>query len=339
LSFPELAFFESLLETLDDQARVKQWATIQYGNEKFPLYSASFGSQAAEAPSLLLVGGVHGQEKIGAQVVLSYLETLADLVQWDELTHHALKKCRISFLPIVNPVGMFLLRRGNGNRVDLMRNSPLESKESVTPLLGGQRISPYIPWYRGKMGDPMETEAQALCQFVREECFSSVASIALDCHSGYGTVDRLWFPYSHSTAPYPDLADAYALKTMLDQAQPNHVYRMEPSAQGYTINGDIWDHLYLQHKTESGGHRTFFPVTLEMGSWIWLKKNPAQLFSSIGMFHPLHLHRHKRILRRHFALFDFLQRAVVSHQTWAGLSATPKEKLSAEALEHWYGKD
>lgn len=334
MSFPELVFLESLMETLKDKARIEQVATIPYSTEKFPIYTLAFGSTKPEAPTFALIGGVHGQEKIGTQVVLSYLETLTELLHWDEMIHEFLSRSRIVMMPIVNPVGMFLLKRPNGNGVDIMRNSPIESAEAY-PLLGGQRISPFLPWYRGKKGEPMEVESQVLCDFVRREVFSAKTSIALDCHSGYGAVDRLWFPYAHTPKPYPDLAETYALKNLLDNTYPNHVYRMEPTTQGYTISGDIWDYLYEEHQQKNSDNR-FLPITLEMGSWLWLKKNPAQLFSAMGLFHPMHLHRHKRILRRHITLLDFFHRAVISPNRWAHINRSEKDNLHREALDYWY---
>jgi hypothetical protein len=338
LSFPELVFLENLLESLKGKARIEEIARVPFHQESFPLYSISVGSTKPEDPCLALIGGVHGQEKIGSQVVLSFLESLTELLYWDELTHQALEKSRIVFLPIVNPVGMFLLRRGNGNRVDIMRNGPLDSLDSAIPFLEGQRLSPYLPWYRGKSGAPMEVEAQALCDFVKKEVFPSRVGIALDCHSGYGTMDRLWFPYSRTIKPYPELPEAFALKTLLDRTYPNHVYRMEPGAQGYTISGDIWDYLYEEHRKEENPHKRFLPLTLEMGSWLWLKKNPVQLFSALGLFHPMHLHRHKRILRRHLTLLEFLHKAVVSPQLWAFPSEAERTELQREAFDHWHSE-
>lgn len=334
MSFPELVFLENLLESLQGKARIHQPASVQLGHQNFPLYSIAFGSTEPSAPTLALIGGVHGQEKIGSQVVLSFLETLTQLIQWDELTNLALEKSRVVFLPIVNPVGMFLLRRGNANRVDLMRNSPLDPK-GTTPLVGGQRFSPLLPWYRGPAGGPMEVEAEVLCDFVRKEVFPARVSIALDCHSGYGTMDRLWFPYAHSLTPYPDLAEVYALKTLLDTNYSNHIYRMEPCAQGYTIAGDLWDYLYDEHRALNGEKR-FLPLTLEMGSWLWLKKNPVQLFSAMGLFHPMNLHRHKRILRRHITLLEFLHRAVVSPGPWAFPGGQERKEIQKEALDFWF---
>jgi hypothetical protein len=339
MSFPELVFLESLLEDLREHARIEQAASVRWGDKTFPIYTLVFGSKDPAAPTLALSGGVHGNEKIGSQVVLSALETLSELLRWDELTHLALARSRLAVMPIVNPVGMYLRRRTNGNGVDLNRNSPVDAGAHTYPIVGGQRISPHLPWYRGPAGAPMETEARALCEFLRREAFPSRAAIALDCHSGYGTVDRLWFPHSHTFQPFPDIGCAFALKNLLDSTYPNHVYVMEPSAQGYTISGDLLDYLYLEHREKTGGERRFLPVTLEMGSWLWLKKNPVQLFSSTGLFHPMHLHRHKRILRRHITLLDFLHKAVISPDRWAFPSADEQDELHKGALDLWYAEE
>lgn len=339
MSFPELAFLETLLERLQGRARIEQVAAVKFGDKTFPIYTVALGSRDPAAPTLALTGGVHGQEKIGSQVVLSALETLTELLEWDELTNLSLQKTRIVFMPIVNPVGMYLLRRGNGNRVDLNRNAPIEAATHSYPVVGGQRFSPSLPWYRGPAGAEMETEAKALCDFIRREVFPSKTAISLDCHSGYGSVDRLWFPYNHTFLPFPNLPEAYALKNLLDLTYPNHVYVMEPGAQGYTISGDLFDYLYHEHHSTIGNARRFLPITLEMGSWLWLKKNPVQLFSSIGLFHPMHLHRHKRILRRHITLIDFLQRAVINGDKWAFLKATERGNLEKEALDCWYPEE
>ncbi|CAH2929990.1 MAG: FIG011155: Zinc carboxypeptidase-related protein [uncultured Paraburkholderia sp.] len=49
-------------------------------------------------------------------------------------------------------------------------------------------------------------------------------------------------------------------------------------------------------------------MTLELGSWLWIKKNPRQLFSRQGFFNPVKAHRTARVLRRHANLLDFLAR-------------------------------
>lgn len=338
MMFPELSFLLNLLKRINGRARVEMPAEMKFGTETFPIYTITFGSKDPSAPTLILSGGMHGQEKIGSQVALSALETLIELLDWDELTAHALERSRIAFMPIVNPVGMFLLRRSNGNGVDLNRNAPLEADSHSYPFLGGQRLTPYLPWYRGDPG-AMEVESKAYCDFVSREAFGSKAAIVLDCHSGYGSVDRLWFPHAHTFKPFPQLAEAFALKNLLDNTYPNHVYVMEPGAQGYTMSGDLLDYLYLEHRKLNDPGKVFLPITLEMGSWIWLKKNPVQIFSGMGIFNPMHLHRHKRILRRHITLIEFLHRAVINSRHWGFLRASEREELHKGALDFWYPEE
>ena len=69
-------------------------------------------------------------------------------------------------------------------------------------------------------------------------------------------------------------------------------------------HGDIWDYLYMQSLSQP--QRTFLPLTLEMGSWLWVRKNPRQMLDFFGYFNPVIGHRHHRVLRQHLPLFEFL---------------------------------
>ena len=72
-----------------------------------------------------------------------------------------------------------------------------------------------------------------------------------------------------------------------------------------------------------------------MGSWIWVKKNPRQLFSRQGIFNPLVEHRENRVLRRHIAWFEFLTRAAASCAQWLPRGAERDRKAEA-ARQRWY---
>jgi len=96
------------------------------------------GARDPAAPTFALVGGVHGLERIGTQVILAYLTTLTSLLQWDGMLRAGLTRCRIAVLPMVNPVGIALQRRANGNGVDIMRNAPCVGG-FATPLVGDHR--------------------------------------------------------------------------------------------------------------------------------------------------------------------------------------------------------
>jgi len=335
---PELTELEKIIETISGVARVRVLDHVVLAENSFPLYSITLGSSDPKAPSLGMFAGVHGLERIGSKVVISYLKTIAQLMTWDETIHQTLQKTRLVFMPLINPAGMYLKMRSNANGVDLMRNAPVEG-EGVPSLFlaGGHRISPKLPWYRGPIGGAMESEAKAVCNLVREEIQTSNVSVALDVHSGYGTVDRIWFPYAKTIRPFPNLAEIHALKRILDDTYPNHIYQVEPQAKEYTTHGDLWDYLYDDHR-EKAPDRPFIPLALELGSWNWVKKNPKQIFSALGAFNPLLPHRRRRTLRRHLVLFDFLLRAVASSKSWASLSPEHREKHTGEAMGLWYGK-
>ncbi|MGE0395244.1 MAG: DUF2817 domain-containing protein [Kofleriaceae bacterium] len=281
--------------------------------DDLPIHAFSFGTTRRDRPALLVTGGVHGLERIGTDVAIAYLVTLAARLAWDELLRDALERCRVIVVPLVNPVGMTRGTRANGNGVDLMRNAP-EAALGGTPLLGGHRLSRYLPWYMGRDGAAMEPEAAALVELVERELFPSSFTIALDLHSGFGMRDRLWYPYARTREPLPDLPAIIALDALLDASLPNHVYLVEQTARVYTIRGDLWDYLYDRRRAAGAG--VLLPLTLEMGSWAWVRKNPWQGFSSIGRFNPIKPHRLSRTLRRHLPLIDFLHRAAASHRTW-----------------------
>lgn len=333
---PELIELEDLCEQARDVATVKVEAEIFFDGLTLPIHSFAFGAQDPSLPTLAIVGGVHGLERIGTQISIGYLRTILELVHWDKGLQHLLERCRLVFYPLANPAGTFARSRSNGNGVDLMRNAPIEAEgKPNVKFVCGHRLSPRLPWYRGPLGAPMELEAQALTDFVARELYPSRFSLAIDLHSGFGLMDRLWFPYAYTFRPYERIDLMYALRQRLMRSLPNHPYVVEPQSLQYLTHGDLWDHLLLK-RPQSASDRVFLPLTLEMGSWLWVKKNPRQMFSALGIFNPLLPHRIQRTLRRHLALLDFLLRAVVSHDNWA----TPEHLLKGESLPRgmdlWY---
>lgn len=329
-SFDELSYLEEVLESLNGISRVSTLDTVSYKSHNFPIYSVELGSSAPNAPTLAIFGGVHGLERIGSDVAISVLENFGEALKWDKTMQDRLSQSRIVFVPIVNPVGMYLKRRSNGRHVDLMRNAPVTATAKTPFLLGGQTYSSKLPWYRGHASglEDMEAESRAMCKVMLDRVLCADVSIAVDVHSGFGLRDQLWFPYAKSTQPFAQLSEVVKLKEILDKTYPNHIYKIEPQSLNYTTHGDLWDYLL-----EINPHKNLFlPWTLELGSWTWLKKNPTQLFSSLGAFNPIKPHRFKRTLRRHLALFDFFHRCVLSPDAW--VSASEKDR----ALNFEFGK-
>jgi hypothetical protein len=334
-SFAELEQLRRVIEKMKPHAKVEVVANPTRQNQSHPIHVIRLGKAGKNTPTIGYFAGVHGLEQIGTKVLLSYMETIADLLRWDQMLHAVLKHVQLVFMPIVNPIGMHNHTRANENGVDLMRNAPVESAEvKKWEIYAGHRISPMLPWYRGKKDHPMEVGAQALCDVVKRYLFSSKVSIAVDMHSGFGMKDQLWVPYAHTRKPFAYLPQAFQLKKMLDAVYPYHVYRFEPQSLQYRSHGDVWDHLFDQHLATKQDS-FFLPLCLEMGSWTWVRKNPMQLFSSLGVFNPIKEHRRMRTFRQHLPLFDFLVRAIVSSQDWVGLSDAQKQSLYQEAVAFW----
>ncbi len=330
---PELIELERIIQAGSAHLETRVICQVASGHQHFPVYAITLGNPSPEVPAVGFFGGVHGLERIGAEVLIAYLHSLVMRLQWDNMLHRQLESVRLVFMPIVNPGGMCQGTRANPNGVDLMRNAPLDAREHVPFLIGGQRISAGLPWYRGPLHGPMEAESQAICEVVGKELLARDFSIALDCHSGFGINDRIWFPYAHTVQPIHHLPEIHALKEIFDRTNSSHRYIFEPQSRQYLAHGDLWDYLYRQSGTEPA--RSFLPLTLEMGSWAWVKKNPRQIFSRHGIFNPLIEHRLQRVLRRHLAWFDFLTRAACSHERWMP-TAIERERRQEQALEQWY---
>jgi Zinc carboxypeptidase len=328
------AEIDGLAASCPPEVAVRPVGEVELDGRRVELLSFSLGPSDPALPGFGVFGGVHGLERIGVEVALAFLRTLLARWAWDDSLHDLLRRVRVVVMPLVNPGGLLRGTRANPAGVDLMRNAPVECRHGALWGIGGQRVSPGLPWYRGPADAPMQAEARALCRVVEQELMGRPLAISVDCHSGFGLEDRLWFPHAHTPTPIEHLPELHALARLLDGALPHHRYRFEPQSLQYLAHGDLWDHLYLQALRQPGS--TLLPLTLEMGSWLWVKKNPRQAFSRHGIFNPLIAHRQQRVLRRHLALLDHLMRAAASQHRWQP-APLQREAARQAALQHWYG--
>lgn len=332
---PELLTLESLMHQGERWIRAQKVHEVDVHDQKLPMWVLEMGSRNPRAPVIGFFGGVHGVERIGTQILLSWLHSLIHRLPWDDALNQRLQQVRLVFMPMINPGGIWNRTRCNPNRVDLMRNAPVDADEPVPFLVGGHRISNRLPWYRGKRGEEMQPEAQAVINVVRDKILSAPFAMTLDCHSGFGRRDRIWCCYAHTRKPIPHLADVYALKKMYAENYPHHhPYLIEPQSVNYTTHGDLWDFLYKE-SLSLHPQNTFLPFTLEMGSWLWVRKNPRQMLDFFGYFNPIISHRHHRVLRQHLPLFEFLTAATTHWHHWQPLPHQRPAVLKA-AIDHWF---
>ena len=90
--FPELEQLERIIDRLGDKAHTQIIEKIDHKKHKFPIHCITLGSTNPDAPVLAFFGGVHGLEKIGSEVILSYMETISELLDWDEELMSRLEK-------------------------------------------------------------------------------------------------------------------------------------------------------------------------------------------------------------------------------------------------------
>ena len=81
---PELIELERILAEAPAQFSTEVSASISVDSLELPIYRIDVGNAPADRPALLLLGGVHGLERIGTQVVLAWLRSLANRLRWDE---------------------------------------------------------------------------------------------------------------------------------------------------------------------------------------------------------------------------------------------------------------
>jgi hypothetical protein len=197
---PELTALERIIELGAGKLETRVACEVKMPKgDSYPVHVIALGNPDPKVPAVGYFGGVHGLERIGAGVVIAYLQSLVMRLQWDSTLHKQLESVRLVFMPIVNPGGMALGTRANPNGVDLMRNSPVEARDSVPFLIGGQRISAGLPWYRGAKSNAMEIENQAVCEVVETELLSRdvIRALAPGTASGFRTrtgvrPSRIW---------------------------------------------------------------------------------------------------------------------------------------------------
>ncbi|MCB9779337.1 MAG: DUF2817 domain-containing protein [Alphaproteobacteria bacterium] len=313
----ETTWLRALAERAGSLCTLSTLAEVPVGRgETLPVLGLVLGCRDPTAPTLGLFGGVHGLERVGTHTVLSYLDQLVEKLSWDRDARARLEDARIVAVPLVNPGGMAQGRRSNPRGVDLMRNAPVDATLPPPFLLGGHRLGPWLPWYRGRKG-VQELEARAVEDFVRVELFPARAALSLDVHSGFGFRDRLWYPYARQVGGFPRMAEVRRLAGLLERTAPHHIYVVEPQSNSYTTHGDLWDHLFDQHVAERGEGTPWVPWTLEMGSWQWVRKNPRQALQRFGAFNPVLPHRYARVMRRHVGLIDLMLSWVRNPEAWA----------------------
>lgn len=329
----ELISLEQLCRQAGDWLTTRTEALIDVDDYRLPVVSVCIGNVHKARRCLLLTGGIHGVERIGTQVLLAWLESVVERCRWDAHWRQQFEEeVAIVALPIVNPGGMLKDWRSNPQHVDLNRHAPIDAEDRVPFLVGGQRLWRKLPWHRGHFDQQVEPEFIALRNVIDRHSHPERPMLAVDLHSGFGFRDHLWIPYAYRRQPIDDIGSYMALKLLWERNFPHHNYAFGPQSMHYLSHGDMWDYFHMRARQQG---IKLLPLTLEMGSWLWVKKHPRQLFSFAGLFNPTVPHRHARVLRSHLVLLDFLLAAIRNPASWI-VSGERERHMQQIAQTLWY---
>ena len=89
--FPELDAIRALIRRADGLLRSEVLHEVVLGKERLPLHCLELGTTDPRAPAVGFFGGIHGVERIGAQVLIAFLQTLIERLHWDESLRHMLE--------------------------------------------------------------------------------------------------------------------------------------------------------------------------------------------------------------------------------------------------------
>ncbi|MFA6929185.1 MAG: M14 family zinc carboxypeptidase, partial [Lentisphaeria bacterium] len=242
--------FEELHDELFDTAA--QYATFcrlsllgksVQGREILAL-RVSLAEEGAEVPELLIVGGIHGDEPPGIEMVRRLLKYLCEQVSsegTDEAVRmqNILQNCVLWLIPMLNPDGLVLGQRENANYADLNRNFPdgvvLEPENLGTFAAGDSlRLAGLQP------------EQILIMRWLAARRITA----ALHLHTG---ALKICYPYGNYKTDLSDaisldddrfkeLALQYAgLNSDMDLSDPEQV---ENAAAWYRVNGELADWQY-----------------------------------------------------------------------------------------------
>ncbi len=89
------------------------WKVLGYSNDMNAVYYREFGSGAK---TLLVIGGLHGDEPAATMSVIKFGEYLHEFPE--------LLTGRVVLIPCINPDGLIMGTRTNANKIDINRNFP-----------------------------------------------------------------------------------------------------------------------------------------------------------------------------------------------------------------------
>ena len=255
--------------------------------EAMPIHALRFGAADPTLAALLVTGGVHGLERIGTTSRSRFSRRSSRASSGTRCCTSCSRACASSSCRCVNPVGMARGSRANGSGVDLMRNAPAASLRwhaarrrpallVAAALVHGRRRARWSP------------NRRPCVRLVERELFASPLAIAARPALGLRPHrSALVSVRAHARAAARSRPRSTRSSALLDDdaAEPrlSRSSRPRASTRSAATSGTT--------STIAGAARaaaSLISLTLEMGSWSWVRKNPLQGLSSARPVQPDH---------------------------------------------------
>lgn len=245
--------------------------SIGLTHQQRPIEAIRISAAQGKVPRLLCIGGIHGSEWVGTEMVLQLMNKLVSEYGKNQRITDLVNEREIWLIPIVNPDGFVRRQRKTAQGVDLNRNFGVGFSNKGL-------LERWKRWLHYPGPYPFsEPETQALKTFVERHDF--VASISF--HSFGGVI---YFPYGHKRQKTKDHELFKMMASEMRKRQPYQRYwikRLGWLYPIYSLKGCFEDELYQNHGTLSflieisrGGFRISEP-----SSWLNLFRwfNPSNL--------------------------------------------------------------
>lgn len=189
-------------------------------------------------PEVRFVGAIHGDEVVGTEMCLRFLDLLLDGYATDSRIRALVDETDIWVVPVMNPDGFVAGSRRNATGIDLNRSFPDGAVDTIGTVFSGPAMD--------TAGRPPETIAMmqwsAARSFVLSATFHTGALVANYPYDN----DGLGSVYS----PTPDqdvfvwLAETYSSHNAPMWASPEFVHGVTNGADWYVVEGGMQDWLY-----------------------------------------------------------------------------------------------
>ena len=221
----------------------------------------------------LFVGGIHGLEHIGVEMILWLIDTLTKQYEEDTRITELLSEIEVCLVPVVNPDGYEKHQRKNARGVDINRNFGVGFSNH-----GFWNRNKWFPFYPGPYAYS-EPETRAIKDLIERNHFT----VAVSFHSFGG---RINFPYGHTKKRAKDYELFRAIATGMQKRQRFTKYRIQQLSWLYKPAGCLEDELY-----ETKGTLAFL---IEIAATRAQILNPRIFLGPFAWFNPSnnHIQRH-----------------------------------------------